>query len=90
MEVHHSCTPVETKLLHQKQASCCVVVGRRMDKFGLPGLKFGDSRAADPTAAASPPFSQPSGDTIRKIKKKLIILSRLTTVINFFQKFKLF
>ena len=27
---------------------------------------------------------------IRKIKKKLIILSRLTTLINLFQQFKLF
>jgi hypothetical protein len=38
-----------------------VVVGsRRMDVFGLPGSRFGDSRAA---AAASPPYSNwPSGE----------------------------
>jgi hypothetical protein len=54
-------TVEEIKPLHQKKASSGAGL-RRMDVFGLPGSRFGDSRAAA-AAAASPPYSnQPSGE----------------------------
>ena len=57
----------EVELLHQKKASSGVGVSlRRMDVFGSPRLRVGDSRAAA-AAAASPPSSWPSGENTQRL-----------------------